>query len=383
MPPTLFSPIEIRGVRLPNRVVVSPMWQYSGVDGRPTPTHTVHYGRLAEGGAGLVIQEGTTVDRRGRGTVGDLGLWEDSVVPLYAQLVEVVKAGGAVPGIQLIHAGRKGRRNPPWLPGTPPPSADWPLLAPSAVPMGLEGSDAPVEMTLHDIEDTVAAFADAARRADEAGYEVLELQAAHGYLIHSFLSPLANRRTDRYGGSAENRFRFLVEIVDRIRTVWPDAKALFVRLSCVDVEWTIDQTVELVGELRAHGVDVIDCSAGGITGLPFPGLKAGYGYQVPYAHQIRERTGSRTMAVGHIVHAAQAQSVIEHGRADLVALGRELLYNPNWPLDAARKLGVPNPYVGAPARISHWLGKREQSFPGFVPSTEGRAAADCRTADGR
>lgn len=371
MPATLFSPIEIRGVRLPNRVVVSPMWQYAGVDGRPTPTHTVHYGRMAEGGAGLVVLEGTTVDRRGRGTLGDLGLWDDSVVPFHARLVDVVKAGGAVPGIQLIHAGRKGRRNPPWDARVPFASADWPVLAPSAIPIDLDGFATPVEMTVRDIEDTVAAFANAARRADEAGYEVLELQAAHGYLIHSFLSPLANRRTDRYGGTAENRSRFLVEIVDRVRAVLPDGKALFVRLSCVDVEWTIDQSVELVRGLQNHGVDVIDCSSGGITGLPLPGLKTDYGYQVPYAEQIRARTGIRTMAVGHIVHAAHAQSIVEKGQADLVALGRELLYNPNWPLDAARKLGVSDPYIRAPTRISYWLSKREKSFPGFTPSTEG------------
>ncbi|TVT60949.1 NADH:flavin oxidoreductase/NADH oxidase [Amycolatopsis rhizosphaerae] len=373
MSATLFSPIEIRGVRLKNRVVVSPMWQYSGVDGRPTQTHTVHYGRLAEGGAGLVLQEGTTVTRSGRGTLGDLGIWDDSMVPLYSRLVDVVKAGGAVPGIQLIHAGRKGRRNPPWSAHTPRPAAsdDWRVLGPSAVPIGVEEFSTPVEMSLGDIEDTVTAFANAARRADEAGYEVLDLQAAHGYLIHSFLSPLTNRRTDRYGGSTENRFRFLVEIIDRIRATWPAGKALFVRLSCVDVEWTIDQSVELVRELGTHGVDVIDCSSGGITGLPFPGAKADYGYQVPYAEEIRSRTGSRTMAVGHIVHATQAQAIVENGQADLVALGRELLHNPHWPLDAARKLGLPDPYAQAPTRISYWLRKREKSFPGFTPSTEG------------
>ncbi|MFJ7217424.1 NADH:flavin oxidoreductase/NADH oxidase [Amycolatopsis sp. NPDC098790] len=372
MPEALFSPIEIRGVRLKNRVVVSPMWQYSGVDGRPTRTHTVHYGRLAEGGAGLVLLEGTTVARSGRGTVGDLGIWDDSFVPFHTRLADVVTAGGAVPGIQLIHAGRKGRRNPPWEPQVPTPSGDdWPVLGPSAVPIGLDGFSTPAEMSRADIEDTVEAFANAARRADEAGYEVLELQAAHGYLIHSFLSPLANRRTDRYGGSRDNRFRFLLEVVDRIRAVWPDRKALFVRLSCVDAEWTIDRTVELVRELEVHGVDVIDCSSGGITGRPVPGVKADYGYQVPYAEQVRARTRSRTMAVGHIVHAEQAQAIIESGQADLVALGRELLHNPNWPMDAARKLGSPDPYAQVPARISYWLRKRESSFPGFVPSTDG------------
>ncbi|SES41242.1 aldolase/citrate lyase family protein [Lentzea albida] len=227
----------------------------------------------------------------------------------------------------------------------------------------------PVEMSLRDVEDAVSAFANAARRADEAGYEALELQAAHGYLIHTFLSPLSNRRTDRYGGSQENRFRFLLEVVDRVRAVWPSGKALFVRLSCVDVEWTIDQTVDLVRELQRHGVDLVDCSSGGLTGVPAPGTEPGYGYQVPYAEEIRLRTGVATMAVGYIVHAAQAQSIIESGQADLVALGRELLHNPHWPIDAARKLNLTDPYSHAPARIAHWLRKRDESFPDFTPST--------------
>lgn len=372
----LFSPIDIRGIRLKNRIVVSPMWQYAGVDGRPTDAHTVHYGRLAEGGAGLILQEGTTVARKGRGTIGDLGLWDDSLVPHYARLVDLVKSSGAVPGIQLIHAGRKGRRNPPWASPQPNPPArdDWQTLGPSAVPIAVEGSNIPVEMTLRDVEDAIQSFADAARRAHEAGYEVLELQAAHGYLIHTFLSPLSNHRTDHYGGSPENRFRFLVEIIDRIRAVWPADKALFVRLSCVDAGWDIHQTIELVRELQAHAVDVVDCSSGGLTGLPFPGAaNAGYGYQVPYAEQVRASTAMKTMAVGYIVHAAQAQAIIENGQADLVALGRELLHNPNWPIDAARKLGLPDPYAQAPTRISYWLRKREESFSDFIPSTDGTA----------
>ncbi len=378
MSPHLFSPLQIRGIHLKNRVVASPMWQYSGADGQPTDTHVVQLGRLAEGGAGLVFQEGTTVDRRGRGTVGDLGIWDDSLVPHYARLVELVRQSGAVPGIQLIHAGRKGRRNAPWHSGEPAPPAtdEWPILGPSALPMALEGSADPLEMTLQDIAQTVDSWVNAARRAHEAGYDVLELQAAHGYLIHTFLSPLSNHRTDQYGGSVGNRSRLLLEIVDGIRTVWPADKALFVRLSSVDVEWGIDQTVELVQELARHEVDVIDCSSGGLTGVPsIDAPNIGYGYQVPYAEQIRARTGMRTMAVGHIVHAAQAQEIIENGRADLVALGRELLHHPNWPVDAARKLGVPDPYSQAPRRIAHWLSKRDGSFADFAPSTDGTSHA--------
>ena len=291
----LFSPLEIRGVRLKNRVVASPMWQYSGVDGAPTDTHAVHLGRLAEGGAGLIFQEGTTVARKGRGTVGDLGIWDDSLVPHYARLVDLVKAGGAVPGIQLIHAGRKGRRNPPWAwrEPNPPAAEDWQVLGPSPLPVMLDGYNMPIEMSLRDIQEAVDAWVQAARRAQEAGYDVLEVQAAHGYLIHTFLSPLSNQRTDDYGGSPENRARLLMEIIDGIRTVWPADKPLFVRLSCVDVDWEIDQTVELVRELRGHEVDVIDCSSGSLTGRPvFDTASAGYGYQVPYAEEVRHVPGS-------------------------------------------------------------------------------------------
>lgn len=367
----LFSPFAVRGVRLRNRVVASPMWQYAGVDGAPTATHTVHLGRLAEGGVGLVLQEGTTVDRRGRGTVGDLGLWSDDLVPRHARLADVIRAGGAVPGIQLIHAGRKGRRTPPWDDGPAPDSADWPVLGPSPIPIPLPGAVTPEPMTQRDIDETVHSWAQAARRAHEAGYEVLDLQAAHGYLLHTFLSPLSNRRTDAYGGSFRNRARLLVEVVDAVRAHWPADKALFVRLSCVDVGWAIEETIALVRELQRHGVDVIDCSSGGLTGAPAPGALPGYGYQVPYAHQVGARTGIATMAVGVIVHARQAEEVVAEGKADLVALGRELLHNPNWPVDAARKLRVADPYAVAPRRIAHWLRKRDESLPGLVPSTMG------------
>lgn len=368
----LFSPFEIRGVRMRNRVVASPMWQYAGVDGAPTTTHTVHLGRLAEGGVGLVVQEGTTVDRRGRGTVGDLGLWSDDLVPLHAQLVDIVRAGGAVPGIQLIHAGRKGRRTPPWEDRPAPDASDWPVLGPSPIPIPLPGAATPEQMTPGDIDAAVYSWSQAARRAHEAGYEVLDVQAAHGYLLHTFLSPLSNRRTDAYGGSFRNRARLLIEVVDAIRAEWPEEKALFVRLSCVDMGWDMEQTITLVRELQRHAVDVIDCSTGGLTGRPAPDAPAvGHGYQVPYAHQVRDRTGSATMAVGMIVHARQAADVVASGKADLVALGRELLHNPNWPIDAARKLGVDDPYAAAPQRIAHWLRKRDESVPGFVPSTMG------------
>ncbi|MDF3309638.1 NADH:flavin oxidoreductase/NADH oxidase [Rhodococcus sp. T2V] len=369
----LFSPLQIRGVQLKNRIVASPMWQYSGDNGAPTATHTVTLGGFAEGGAGLVFQEGTSVDRKARGTISDLGIWNDAMVPHFARLVDVITSGGAVPGIQLLHCGRKARRNPPWAAHepNPPASEDWQLLAPSPFASGLPGSEVPREMTSRDISDAIDGWINTARRADEAGYEVLEIHAAHGYLIHTFLSPLTNHRTDRYGGSPENRSRLLVEIVDGIRTVWPDRKPLFVRVSSVDAEWSIEQTIELVRLLQMHGVDVIDCSSGGLTGKPdFGGAPSGYGYQVPYSERIRTETSVKTMAVGYIVHAEQANDIIANGQADLVALGRELLHNPKWPIDAARKLGVEDPYAFAPNRISHWLRKRDNSFEGFLPSTD-------------
>lgn len=370
----LFSPLHIRDVRLDNRIVASPMWQYAGEDGMPTDVHTVQLGRMAMGGAGLVFQEGTSVDRTARGTVGDLGIWDDHFIAPYARLVNLMKTNGAVPGIQLVHAGRKARRNLPWRAHepSPPPSDGWRVVAPSPLVLTPDDAEVPEEMTGAEVADVVHSFVDAARRANTAGYEVLEVHAAHGYLVHTFLSPLTNHRTDRYGGSTQNRFRLLLEIVDGIRTVWPSGKALFVRLSAIDTEWGITDTIELVRELQKHGVDVIDCSSGGLTGKPVYGAAPpGYGYQVPYSEEVRRHTGVRTMAVGYIVHAAQAHSIVRDGRADLVALGRELLHNPNWPMDAARKLGLPDPYSIAAPHISYWLTKRARDFDGFEPSTDG------------
>jgi len=374
----LFTPFSLRDVQLRNRIVVSPMWQYAGDNGAPTDTHLVHLGRLAEGGAALVFQEGTSVDRRARGTTGDLGLWDDALVPAFARLVQVIKGAGAVPGIQLIHAGRKARRNPPWDHGEPLPaaSADWRVLGPSAIPMDVPDAIVPEEMTLAEVEQTVQDWVDAARRADEAGYEVLDLQAAHGYLLHSFLSPLSNQRTDRYGGSTGNRRRLLLEIVDGIRRVWSESKPLFVRLSIVDAGWSVEDSVELVRVLLRHGVDVIDCSTGGLTGTGFDGAPAlGYGYQTPYSAAVRRQTGTPTVAVGHIVHPEHAERIIADGEADLVAIGRELLHHPNWPLDAARRLGHPDAYALAPTRIAHWLRRRESAFEGFTTSTDGAASS--------
>lgn len=378
--PGLFSPLRLRGVELKNRIVASPMWQYAAEDGLPVDWHLVQLGRLAAGGAGLVFQEGTGVERRGCGTTGDLGLWDDRFIEPLKRLVAQVRANGAVPGIQLMHAGRKARQRRPWEgAGSMAPDeaavADWEawdVIAPSAVAQG-EGYAVPRAMTLHDIQTLTQAWVDAARRAALVGYDVLEVHGAHGYLLHQFLSPGANRRGDPYGGSFANRCRLLLEVVEAVRAAWPGERPLFVRLSCVDEQgWSLDDSLALARQLRGLGVDVIDCSSGGIgaTSALVMHRQLGAGYQVPYAQALRRDAGIATMAVGLIVQAAHAQAIVQAGDADLVALARELLYNPNWPLDAARKLGVDPGFAQAPPRIGYWLARRAASVPGLVYSTE-------------
>lgn len=381
--PALFSPLELRGVTLRNRIVVSPMWQYVGRAGLPTDWHLMHLGRFADGGAGLVFQEATAVERRGCGTVGDLGLWDDSFVEPMERLAAVMRDNGAVPAIQLGHAGRKARTKTPMdgrgLLERTPDVADWEAwepIAPSAVPLK-DGLEPPREMTSDDIADVVDAFGAAAARAARAGYQVLEIHAGHGYLLHQFLSPLVNRRTDAYGGSRVNRSRILLEVTESVRAAWPDELPLFVRLSCVDGGgWTFEDTRALVPELARLGVDVVDCSAGGLVGSP---LKAGehptYGYQVEHAAAVRRETGVPTMAVGLVVHAEHAERIVAAGSADLVAVAREMLHNPNWPLDAALKLGLEDPYALTARTSGFWLRQRAATVPDLVPSTYDLSAA--------
>ncbi|GGC50585.1 NADH:flavin oxidoreductase/NADH oxidase [Chelatococcus reniformis] len=381
----LFSGYRLRDVRLKNRIVASPMWQYRGERGFATDWHLMHLGRLADGGAGLVFQEGTTVERRACGTVGDIGIWDDAFVPQLARIVRLIRANGAVPAIQLMHAGRKARtKRPIDGPGLLERTADiddwdaWDVVAPSAVPLK-EGLAPPREMTAGDVKAVIDAFVAGARRADEAGYDVLELHGAHGYLIHQFLSELTNCRGDRYGGGFDNRIRFLTEIVEGVRSVWPAAKPLMLRLSCIDgAGWTLEHTIKLVERVKALGVDCIDCSSGGLVGSPIPsGQPLDYGYQVPFAAELRRTADIPTAAVGLIVHARQAEDILAAGAADLVLLGRELIYNPNWPIDAAQKLGVDPAFAAQPAHIGLWLGKRASTSPSLVPSTfpQGRASA--------
>jgi 2,4-dienoyl-CoA reductase-like NADH-dependent reductase (Old Yellow Enzyme family) len=343
--PHLFRPLRIRGVTVRNRIVVSPMCQYSceARDGMATGWHLVHLGSRAVGGAGLVFTEATAVEPGGRISPQDLGIWSEAHADALTPIVAFVKAQGAAAGIQLAHAGRKASTARPWEGGRGLSDAEggWVPLAPSPIPFG-ETARAPREMTHHDIAEVVRAFAQAAGRARRAGFDVLEVHAAHGYLLHEFLSPLANHRTDRYGGSFENRSRLLLEVVEAIRAVWPDDRPLVVRLSATDWVpggWDIDDSVRLAAALARHGVDVIDCSSGGVS--PAQQVPLAPGYQVPFAERIRREASIATMAVGLITTAEQAERIVAGGQADLVAMARELLRNPYFPLRAAAALGRP------------------------------------------
>ena len=373
--PLLFSPLSIRGLTLKNRVVVAPMHQYSGVNGFANDWHLMNAGRFAAGGAGLVILESTKVERRGCGTVGDLGLWDDAFVPQLARIVDFVHRCGAAVGIQLGHSGRKARTQRPWEGGRAlERSAQvedwdaWELVAPSALPAD-ERSPVPRALSRDEIRDVVQAWGRAAARAHAAGFDVVEIHGAHGFLIHEFLSPLANRRTDEYGGSQENRMRFALEVAQCVREHWPQDKPLFMRLSAEDdAGWGPEQSVALSQRLRPMGVDVVDCSSGGILSKP-PSVAPAYGYQVPYAERIRREAGIMTMAVGLIVHAEQAETILAEGRADLVALAREMLYNPNWAMDAAQKLGVDPKFEMLPPPYQYWLSRRAATVADLRPST--------------
>jgi 2,4-dienoyl-CoA reductase-like NADH-dependent reductase (Old Yellow Enzyme family) len=375
--PLLFTPIELRDITLKNRVVIAPMHQYSAEKGFATDWHLMNAGRYAAGGAGLVIMESTKVERRGCGTIGDLGLWDDAFVPGLKRCVDFIRKHGAVPGIQLGHSGRKARRFRPWeggAPLTPQPEVDdwdaWDLVAPSALQLP-ESEPTPRALLRSEIPEVIERWGEAARRADEAGFDVLDIHGAHGYLIHQFLSPKANVRNDEYGGSEANRMRFCVEIVEAVRARWPARKPLFLRLSVEDgAGWNIEQSIALAKTVRPKGVDVIDCSSGGMTGAPVVSAgPVGYGYQVPYAERIRAEAGLKTMAVGLIVHADQAEEILQRGRADIIALAREALYNPNWAMDAAQKLGVDKQFAAVPPPQSYWLSKRATSVKGVTPST--------------
>lgn len=342
----LFTPLQLRGVTLENRIAVSPMCQYSSEDGFPNDWHYVHLTTRAIGGAGLVIAEATAVEARGRISPQDLGIWKDEHIEPHRKLAGLVRDAGAVPGIQLGHAGRKASTRRPWDGRGPVGEEDggWsPIVGPSALPFA-EGYQVPLDLDEEGLAGVVASFAAGARRARESGYGLVEVHGAHGYLISSFLSPLANHRTDSYGGSFENRVRLLEEVVAAVRSEWPDELPLFVRISTTDWAeggWTVEESVALAERLENQGVDLIDCSSGGNKLVPVP---TGPGYQTAAAAEIRRRTGMKTGAVGMIRSAHQADHIIRSGQADIVLLAREMLRNPYWALQAASELGVDVPW---------------------------------------
>ena len=371
----LFERIRLRDVEARNRIVVSPMCQYSAKDGHVTDWHLVHLGKFAQGGAGIVFMEATAVEKRGRITHGDTGIWDDEHIAGLKRICSFIKEQGAVPAIQLAHAGRKASMARPWYGNGPLTQADadrgdqaWSTIAPTETPID-SGWIAPRAFRKGDFEVVLNAFRQAARRAHAAGFEIAEVHGAHGYLLHTFLSPLSNTRDDEYGGSLENRMRFPLEVAQAVREAWPAGKPLFMRLSSIDdVEggWSLEDTILVARKLKSIGIDVVDCSSGGILGSATAATKTVLprvpGFQLPFSEAVRKETGLKTMAVGLILSGAQAEEALQAGRADLIAIGREALYDPNWPLHAARELGVDPEYARWPQQYGWWLTRRESAL---------------------
>lgn len=339
MAPKLFTPLKLRSVEIKNRIWVSPMCQYSSTDGYANDWHFVHLGARAVGGAGLVMVEATGVSPEGRITPGDLGIWDDGHVAYLKKIASFIEQNGSVPAIQLAHAGRKASCSSPWDGDEPLLRGAWETVAPSSVPFD-DSWPAPREASLRDIDSIVNQFVKGTQRAHAAGFKVVEIHMAHGYLLHSFLSPLANKRTDEFGGSLENRVRLPLRVTAAVRETWPETLPLVVRISATDWAeggWDLPQSIELSKQLKSLGVDVIDCSTGGL--VPHAKIPVGPGFQVPFAEAIRKEAEIATSAVGYITEPLQAEEILAEGRADVVSLARELLRNPNWPLQAAAALG--------------------------------------------
>lgn len=337
----LFSPLTVKDITLKNRITVSPMCQYSATEGFATDWHLVHYGSRAVGGAALIIQEATAVSPEARITPGDLGLYNDEHIEKLIQISSFIHRQGSVAGVQLAHAGRKAGFALPWNGGKQlkPEEGGWQTVAPSALPFNPD-DQLPLTLDLEGIKKVTSDFKAAAERALIAGYKVVEIHAAHGYLLHEFLSPLSNCRTDQYGGSFENRIRLLLEIVGAVQTVWPDDLPLFVRISAtdwVDGGWSIDEAIKLSAILKEKGVDLIDCSSGGL--IPYAKIPLTPGYQVAFSDRIKQETGILTGTVGLITEATQAEEIINNNQADLILIARESLRNPYFPLHAAQTLG--------------------------------------------
>jgi len=369
----LFQPLTVRGLTIRNRTVVSPMCQYSATDGVANDWHFVHLGQFAMGGFGLVFTEATAVEARGRITHGDLGLWNDAQIAPVRRIADYVKSQGAAFGMQIGHAGRKASMQRPWFGNGPLNEQDrargelpWEIVAPSAIPMN-DGWLMPTELSVAEIGRIVAAFGETAKRAHAAGVDVVEVHGAHGYLTHTFLSPISNKRTDAYGGDRAGRMRFAIEVSRAVRAAWPDNKPVFFRTSSVDgIEggWALDDTVALAKALKEVGVDAMDCSSGGVGGpATAGGVKRQAGFQVPFAETVKRETGLIAQAVGLIVEPRQAEAIIAEGRADLVAVAREALVDPHWAGRAAIELaGEPDGWAFWPAQYGWWLERRRLMF---------------------
>lgn len=372
----LFSPLTIRGLTLKNRVVISPMCQHSAEPGGIAGDwHLVHLGKFALGGAGLIFVESTAVAETSRIGRCDVGLWGDHQVAPFRRITDFVHANGGSIGVQLAHAGRKAGSEALWEGGRAYTEAQlsaagetWARIGPSAVAAGA-GWSVPREMTTADIDAAVSQFVDAARRADAAGFDVVELHFGHGYLVASFLSPGANQRTDEWGGSRDNRMRLAATIAREVRAMWPAHKPLFTRISAIDGAengWSLDDSVALARTLGALGVDVIDCSSGGLTDeTRNTNIPRGLGFQVPYAAEIRAQADVMTQAVGVILSGGQAEDILQKGEADLIAIGREALVDPYWPLHAARQLGQQHDFAGWPRQHAGWLARRQRQLEQF------------------
>jgi 2,4-dienoyl-CoA reductase-like NADH-dependent reductase (Old Yellow Enzyme family) len=369
--PILLQPISLRGILARNRIVVSPMCQYRSESGGPTDWHLVSLGKYAIGGAGIVFTEETAVEERGRKTYECAGIYADGHVPAYRRITDFIRGLGAIPAIQLGHAGRKASSDLPWRDFKPLDDSDaarglrsWTSVSASAIPAPRAGSSTPIALSTTDIGDMVGIWRDAAIRSVDAGFDICEIHGAHGYLIHQFLSPLANRRNDGYGGDLKGRMRFALEIIEAVRRVWPNDRPLFFRCSATDGpggQWTVEDTIVLARELADRGVDVITCSSGGIGGpINTEIVPRVPGYHVPFAERVRRETGVKTVAVGLITEARQAEQILSAGQADLIALARELLYNPHWPVHAAKELGIENYLDTLPFDLSWWLKRREE-----------------------
>jgi 2,4-dienoyl-CoA reductase-like NADH-dependent reductase (Old Yellow Enzyme family) len=372
--PALFTPLKVRSVEIPNRIVISPMQQYrAGRDGKPNNWHLSHLTKLAVGGAGLVFTEALAIEEQGRATHSDLGIWNDAQREALKVIADEIGHQGAVPGAQLIHAGRKASVQKPWDGYQSLGSSDaargeepWTVVGPSAIPAN-PGWQTPQPLSRDDIRRIIDSFALGARRVAQAGFQALNIHGAHGYLIHSFLSPISNLREDEYGGDLQGRMRFALDVAQAVRSEWPAHLPIFYRLSCIDDlpgGWTIEDTVALSRELGVRGIDVIDCSSRGLG--PRGTLATATqteGFQVPFAERVRAETGLKTMAVGLIRGAEYADSVIREGRSDFVAIAREALYNPHWPLHAALELGHDPKYLEWPDSYGWWLARRARTAP--------------------